>query len=201
MMVNKTRKKGTSLSRQIVAIIVLAAICLGLAVTLIAVNIISGYRKFTYGDETYYIVRQKDQLGTISYIMVDSEQNPLETTPDGYFTLKDGTLVSLNQSTGLAAEYIRPDIEGSEQLGLNDRVLIYPHTQKANVQSIEVHNGKGSFSFYRMRIYEDTDKLSYVCTLREGVYYLIDENGKEFVRGSDGLYTLASGNKIGRAHV
>ena len=196
MMVNKTRKKGTSLSRQIIAMIVLAAICLGLAVTLIAVNIISGYRKFPYGDETYYIVRQKDEQGVISYIMVDDGQEPLETTPDGYFILKDGTLVALNQSTGLAAEYIRPDTEGNEQLGINDRVLIYPHTQKANVQSIEVHNGNGSFSFYRMRIYEDTDKLSYVCTLREGNYYLIDEYGKEFTRGDDGLYVLASGNKI-----
>ena len=196
MMVTKTRKKGTSLSRQVVAIVVLLAVCLGLAATLIAVNIISGYRKFPYGDDTYYIVRQKDEAGTISYTMIDSEKNPLETTPDGYFTLKDGTLVALNQSTGLAAEYIRPDIEGNEQIGINDRVLIYPHTQKANVQSIEVHNEKGSFAFYRMRIYEDTDKISYVCALREGAYYLIDENGNNFTRGEDGLYTLASGNKI-----
>lgn len=196
MMMAKTKKRGSSLSRQVIAIIVLFAVCLGLAATLIAVNIISGYRKFPYGGETYYIVRQKDEAGAISYIMTDSEQNPLDTTPDGYFTLRDGTLISLNQTTGLAEEYIRPDTEGSEQIGINDRVLIYPHTKKEKVQSIEVHNDKGSFAFYRMRIYEDTDKLSYVCTMREGVYYLVDENGKEFIRGGDGLYTLASGNKI-----
>ena len=196
MIANKTKKRGTSLSRQIVAIIVLCAVCLALAATLITVNIISGYRKFPYGDETYYIVRQKDEYGTISYIMTDKDKNPLETTPDGYFVVSDGTLIALNQTTGLAQEYIRPDTEGNEQIGINDRVLIYPHTQKTNVQSIEVHNSNGSFTFYRMRIYEDTDKISYVCALRNGDYYLIDENGKEFLRGTDDLYTLASGNKI-----
>lgn len=196
MIANKTKKRGTSLSRQIVAIIVLCAVCLALAATLITVNIISGYRKFPYGGDTYYIVRQKDEYGKTSYIMTDKEKNPLITTPDGYFVVKDGTLIALNQTTGLAEEYIRPDTEGNEQIGINDRVLIYPHTQKDKVQSIEVHNEKGSFSFYRMRIYEDTDKISYVCSLRNGDYYLIDENGKEFTRGNDGLYTLASGNKI-----
>ena len=102
MIANKTKKRGTSLSRQIVAIIVLCAVCLALAATLITVNIISGYRKFPYGGDTYYIVRQKDEYGTVSYIMTDKEKNPLETTPDGYFVVKDGTLIALNQTTGLA---------------------------------------------------------------------------------------------------
>ena len=196
MMTAKYKKRRGSLSRQAVAVIVLFAVCLALVAALLAVNVITGYRRFIYGGETYYIVRQKDDKGAISYIMTDKDRNPLETTPDNYFIVKGGTLVALNQATGLAEEYIRPDTEGNEQIGINDRVLIYPHTKKEDVQSISVHNGKGDFTFYRMRIYEDTDKISYVCTLRGDDYYLVDENGNEFKRGGDGLYTLASGNKI-----
>ena len=59
----KNKKKRTSLSKQIVALIVIGAICLALAVTLVVVNVASDYRKFPFEGETYYIVRQKDQEG------------------------------------------------------------------------------------------------------------------------------------------
>ena len=197
MIETRKAKKRSSLSKQVVAVIILGAICLGLAVTLIAVNVGADYRKFNFEGETYYIVRQKDENGKTFYIMADSDKNPLDKSPDSdYFVSKKGTLIAIDQETGKAKEYIRPDTEGNEQLGVNDRVLMFPYTPKANVQSIEINNGKGIFTFYRMRVYEDTDKVSYSCMRRDGKYMLLDENGKIFEKGSDGFYTLTSGNKI-----
>ena len=193
---SKKKRKRSSFSSQVIALIVLGAVCLALAATLITVNIVTAIRKFPYGDEIYYIIRQKDDSGNTVYIMTDEDKNPLETTKDDYFILKDGTLIELDQSTGNAKEYIPVDTEGNEQVGINDRVLIFPHTAKDKVQSIEVHNSKGSYSFYRMRIYEDTDKVAYLCLLRDGEYYLVDEEGNSYDKGDDGLYTLISGNKI-----
>ncbi len=197
MIEKRVKKKRSSLSKQLVAVIVLGAICLGLAVTLIAVNVGSDYRKFPFEGETYYIVRQKDAEGNTVYIMADSDKNPLAKSPDSdYFVSKKGTLIAIDQKTGKAKEYIRPDTEGNEELGINDRVLMFPYTPKKNVQSIEISNGTGDFAFYRMRVYEDTDKVSYSCMRRDGGYILLDENGQIFSKGSDGYYTLASGNKI-----
>ncbi len=196
MIVNKKKSKGTSLSRQLVAMIVLGVICLSLVATLIAVNIISAHRKFPYGGDTYYIIRRKDESGKTYYIMTDSDKNPLKTTSDGYFIVKDGTLIELDQTTGLADKYIRPDTEGNEQVGLNDRVLMFPHTDKDAIQSIEVYNSGGSYVFYRMRTYEDTDKTAYALALRSGEYIFVSEDGSEVKRGEDGLYTFKTGNKV-----
>lgn len=196
MIATKNKRKGTALSRQIVAIIVIGVICLSLVATLIAVNIISAHRKFSYGGDTYYIVRQKDENGNTYYIMTDADKNPLNTTSDGYFIVKDGTLIQLDQTTGLADKYIRPDTEGNEQVGLNDRVLMFPHTSKDAIQSIEVYNGKGEYVFYRMRTYEDTDKTAYALALRSGEYIFVAEDGSEVKRGEDGLYTFKTGNKM-----
>jgi len=193
---SKKKRKRSSFSSQVIALIVLGAVCLALAATLITVNILTAIRKFPYGDETYYIIRQKDENGKTTYIMTDGDREPLEKTKDDYFILKDGTLIELDQTTGNAKEYIPVDTEGNEQVGINDRVLIFPHTSKDRVQSIEVYNPKGDFSFYRMRVYEDTDKISYLCLFRDGEYYLVDEEGENYEKGDDGLYELKSGNKI-----
>ena len=190
MMTNENKKKRSSLSKQIIAIIVLAAVVLSLVGTLIVVNIVSALRKFPYDGRTYYIKREKDENGSVYYIMTDENKNPLETTSDGYFIVHDGTLISIDQDTGRANEYIRPDTEGNEQIGINDRVLMFPHTAKSAMQSVLVSNGKGEFIFYRMRAYEDTDKMSYSCMLRDGEYVLMDESGDVFSKGEDGLYTL-----------
>ena len=196
MIEKSNKKKRSSLSKQVIAVIVLSVVCLALVGTLIVVNVMSDWRKFPFEGEIYYIARQRDENGKVYYIMTDADRNPLETTSDGYFITKNGTLISIDQSTGKANEYIRPDTEGNEQIGINDRVLMFPHTSKDDTQSIKVYNSKGEFTFYRMRVYEDSDKVSYSCMLRGSEYILLDENGKVFSKGADGLYTLASGNKI-----
>ena len=195
--------RGTSLSRQRKAIIVIAALCLVLAVTLIVVNFMTALRKFEYDGETFYVLRQKEDGKTV-YIMTDKDRNPLDTTDDGYFITPSGALIAVDQNTGLASIYARPAVDGNEQLGLNDRILIFPYTKRAQTQSIKVVNSHGEFEFYRRRVFTDTDRTSYVCLLEDGEYHLTapkdptDPNSEfvEYERGADGYYTLLSGNKI-----
>ena len=42
-----------------------------------------------------------------------------------------------------------PELLEGEVLGANNRVLMFPHTEKADILSIEVHNEKGTYKFYR----------------------------------------------------
>lgn len=204
---NKKGKGRSSLAKQRIAMIVLAALCFVLAVTLVAVNIITAQRPFEVEGEAgvkYYIIRQKDKDGKIVYVLADESKKPLETTEDGYFVTESGVLVSVNQATGEASVYARPATDGNEQLGTNDRILIFPYTKRAEAQSLKVFNANGEFTFYRRRIYTDTDYATYTCVLSDGRYILIapkdpDDPESEFVeykRGSDGYYTLRSGNKV-----
>lgn len=47
------------------------------------------------------------------------------------------------------AETKPPELLEGEVLGANNRVLMFPHTEKADILSIEVHNEKGTYKFYR----------------------------------------------------
>lgn len=204
---NKKAKRLSSLAKQRIAIIVIAALCIVLAVTLVVVNIITAQRPYEVEGEAgvkYYIIRQKDENGKTVYILADGDKNPLDTTDDGYFVTAGGALVAIDQTTGRASVYARPATDGNEQLGTNDRILIFPYTKRAQAQSISVFNGNGEFTFYRRRIYTDTDYATYTCIFRDGRYVLIapkdpDDPESEFVeyeRGADGYYTLRSGNKV-----
>lgn len=204
---NNKKGKGTSLSRQRMAIIVIALCLVVLAVALVVVNFITAQRAFSVDGEEgvkYYIIRQKDEEGKISFYLADADREPLETTEDGYFVTASGVLVAIDQTTGLGKIYARPATDGNEQLGTNDRILIFPYTKRAQAQSISVFNGNGEFSFYRRRIYVDTDHATYTCLYTNGKYILVaqeDPNDPEsefieYKRGADGYYTLKSGNKI-----
>lgn len=47
-----------------------------------------------------------------------------------------------------STEPVETDAPG-EVVGFNDRILIFEHTEKANIRSIEVHNSYGTYTFYR----------------------------------------------------
>ena len=132
--INKKGKRRSSLASQRIAIIVIAALCFVLAVTLVAVNIITAQRPFEVEGEEgvkYYILRQKDEEGKTVYVLADKNKEPLDTTDDGYFVTESGALVSIDQTTGLGSIYARPATDGNEQLGQNDRILIFPYTKRA----------------------------------------------------------------------
>ena len=200
----KTGKKSTSLSRQTTAIVVILALCFLLAIALVVVNFLTATRRIELGGEILYVIREKDKDGNSVYIMADADKKPLKTTTDGYFITPLGALVELNQTTGSADIYARPVTDGNEQLSSDDRIIIFPVTDRAGAQSIKVVNKNGEFAFYRQRVYMDTDRTTYTCMLVDGEYRLMapedpsDINSEyvEFLRGSDGYYTLLSGNKI-----
>lgn len=80
-------------------------------------------------------------------------KTPLETTQLNkkiYYVTALGTLVSVNAQTGAADEYIPVDTEGNENVGFNDRVLIFPHVEKKNILSLQVTNEHGSYTFQRV---------------------------------------------------
>ncbi len=58
-----------------------------------------------------------------------------------------------------------PELVDGEVLGVNDRVQMFEHLEKAQIKSIEVHNEKGEFTFYR-----DTDGEFYIRG-KEGAPY------------------------------
>ena len=210
-MINTNNKKvkgaSTSLGRQKKAVIIIASICLVLAIALAVVNFLAALRPFEVAGEEgvkYYIVRHRDENGKYYFVLADENRNTLPETEDGYFVTKSGALVAIDQSTGLGSIYARPATDGNEQLGTSDRVLIFPYTPRAEAQSIKVVNQTGEYTFYRRRIYTDTDYSTYTCLLVGDDYRLVapkdptdpESEYVEYTRGADGYYTLASGNKL-----
>ena len=94
------------------------------------------------------------------------------------------------------SKYATVDTIGNEQVGLNDRILIFPYTTRQEMQSISVSNDEGSYAFYRLRKYEDVDKAVYTCYMHKGEYYLVDEEGKEYKPDAAGVYLLPTGTRI-----
>ena len=101
-------------------------------------------------NETKYYAKKDN--GTYK-LYAKKSKTPLETTTlnnKTYYVTALGTLVSLNAETGAADEYIPVDTEGNENVGINDRVLIFPHIEKKNILSLKVNNEHGSYTFQRV---------------------------------------------------
>jgi len=200
------KKKNSSLTNQKRAIVILLAVCFLLAAALIVTNMVTAMRRFHVDgeDAVYYIIRQKDDEGKTVYVLADKNKTTLKSTEDGYYITASGALVAIDQTTGLGSIYARPVTDGNEQVGVNDRIVIFPVTQRADSQSLQVFNSNGEYTFYRRRIFVDTDKTTYTCLFVDGDYRLVyqkdptfpDSEYVEALRGADGIYTLRSGNRI-----
>jgi len=64
-----------------------------------------------------------------------------------------------------AEEVVIPDLLPGEVLGTNNRILMFEHVEKANIQEIDVHNAYGQYTFYR-----DVDDEFYIRG-KEGAPY------------------------------
>lgn len=109
-------------------------------------------------NETKYYARKKD--GEYK-LYAKKGKTPLETTTFNnktYYVTALGTLVSVNAETGATDDYIPVDTEGNENVGFNDRVLIFPHIEKKNILSLEVHNEHGVYTFQRVNENMELDK-------------------------------------------
>ncbi len=148
------KQKSALLKRRKIAIIAVSAIALILIPIVIFVNYFVKIEKIYDVDETEYFIKYKSG----SYAIYDADGVKLDIDEEyGYYITKIGTLIELDSETGEYEIIAVVDTEYTEVLGHNQRVLMFPHTEKKNIRSIEVVNSEGSFTFHRYNI--ETDKL------------------------------------------
>ena len=141
--------------KRVIAIIAAALAIIMLGVSLAAVLEYVDTIEFVDVDGTKYYARNKDGVYKL-YAKGSKEPLPVDGTY-GYYVTALGTLVNLDAETGEAKEYIPVITEGNENVGFNDRVLMFPHIEKKNILSLEVHNEHGVYTFKRMK--EDNGDL------------------------------------------
>lgn len=139
------KKQKSLMRRRVRAIVISAVAVLLLAVTLYFVlDFVSTYT-YEEGDDTYYI-RKRDGV----YAMYDADRNLLDTDDEyGYYITARGTLIEVDPETGEYEIIAIVDTEGNEVVGFNSRLLLFPHIEKKNILSIDVHNEHGDYSFVR----------------------------------------------------
>lgn len=146
--IKKKADKRSRYSRQKVqkkVIITLAVMTVVLAVVLGVVNHIVSITTYEDVDGTKYQIRKKDGV----YVVCDKDGYTLDLTTDGYYITDASTLLEIDEETGEVEEYAIVDTEGNEVVGSNRRILIFPHTAKASIDSITVNNEHGTYTFYR----------------------------------------------------
>ncbi len=135
--------------KRVIAIIAAALAIVILGVSLAAVLEYVDTIEFVDVDGTKYYAKNKDGVYKL-YAKGSKEPLPVDGTY-GYYVTALGTLVNLDAETGEAKEYIPVITEGNENVGFNDRVLMFPHIEKKNILSLEVHNEHGAYTFKRMK--------------------------------------------------
>ncbi len=150
-----TLKKTSMYKRQRVAAIVLLAVTVVLALTLVFVNHITsiyGMVDTYYGEDgevqtQKYYVRKKNG----AYGLYDRKGNRMDINEQGYYIVASGNQYSVDPETGECTLYavVDYDAAGGEVLGFSDRIMLFPQIKQADVYSIKVQNEYGEYMFYR----------------------------------------------------
>lgn len=134
------------------AILVLSVVCffvIDYVNTVVYIDEADGTRYYAKKkDNPDYDPDDSDSLKKI-YCLCDKDGYTLDLTPDGYYSTAAGTLVEVDEETGECETIAVVDTEGNEQIGSLRRILMFPHTPKASISAIEVHNSFGGYTFYR----------------------------------------------------
>jgi len=145
------RRVQSSLRRQRRATIIIAAVvallAAALAVTLyftsriVFVDPVDGVK--------YYAVKQDGK-----YVLRDADKNVLRVNGSGNYVTAASTLVNVNEKDGTCIVVATVMVEGDETtrfdaLRLTYDVLLYPHIERSEIASIEVHNRVDSFCLVR----------------------------------------------------
>ena len=153
------KKRMTSMKRLKVTIIIAAVLVVAMA---IAVGFVLDYVNATTvvdpADGTEYFVREKDNI----YKLYDTDKKTVLPTDEqyGYYVTHAQTLISVNPETGeYEIEAVLEDriAVDNEVVGFNFRRLLFPHIEKKNILSLEVHNDTGTFTFARINEQGDID--------------------------------------------
>ncbi len=150
MMNAEARKKQSLMRRRTIAIAVVAVVIVILTIALIWVLDFVKTTTFEDVDGTKYYIRYKEK----TYAMYDSsKKQKLPTDSEkGYYVTLSGTLVEVNPETGEYTVQAVVDTEGNEVVGFNSRLLLFPHIEKKEIRSLEVHNDHGTFTFERYNL-------------------------------------------------
>lgn len=151
----KPKKKKSLLRTQKKIICILLVFCILLGVSAAVVHKIVSRNTWhdERGDGEKYYIMQKGGI----YVITDTDGMTLDKTEDGdHFVTGFGNIVDVDEKTGAVSYYAYVDTEDNEQIGVGDRIIMFPHTEKASIQRIEVHNQKNSFTFERVTLSDGT---------------------------------------------
>ncbi len=147
--------KSSMLHRQRTAAVVLAAVAVLLAIALAIVGqLITIYTltdTYVVNGETVedrYYIKKKDNG---AYALFDRKGNLMDTNgqdADVFIAPGSGNQYQIDPETGACTVYAVVETEGSESVGYNNRVLIFPQIQQEKIYSIKVSNAEGEYAFY-----------------------------------------------------
>lgn len=147
----KPKKKKSLLRTQkrLICILLVFTIFLGAAAVVVQ-KIVSRNSWFDErGDGTKYYITQKGGV----YVITDTDGYTLSKTADNeHYVTSSGNVIDVDEDDGSVSYYAYVDTEDNEQIGAGDRIIMFPHTEKAQMQRIEVHNQKDSFVFERTKL-------------------------------------------------
>ena len=146
-------KRRSMLKKQRSAIVIVSVVIALLIVAAFAVNYLIDIYVFADSDGTEYYVRKING----AYALCDKDGDVLDKI-NGYYITKLGTEVLVDPGTGSCKVYIAVDIDGTEELGYGQNVLIFKQLtydmsktedESIIIKSIEVHNQYCSYAFER----------------------------------------------------
>lgn len=162
------KKRRSSLKRQRMAVAITLVVAILLGAVFSVVYYFTSRTAFYDWDDTKYYILMEDGL----YVMKDMDGNVLEVTEEGYYVTALGTVMDIDEETGEFKVVAAVPTTGTETLQFSKYkgefdILLYPMLERANIQSIEVHN----------EMY-DVEKEEFF------------ENSFRFVRDASGLFNI-----------
>lgn len=149
----KSQKKKTALGTQKKALWAMAILAAVLVVGLIVVNYIVDIYSYTDTDGTAYTIKKKDGVYGLYY-----QGDKCDVNDEGYYLTRFGNQLIIDPESGEYEIYAVVDVEGTEELGVNQRVLMFKQltydassTKDASrvIQRIDVTNQHGHMVFVR----------------------------------------------------
>ncbi len=148
------KKKSTLIKRKRAAVIIAVISVIILAIALAFVlDFVNATSVEDPADGTVYYIRKKDSV----YSLYDTDKKTVMPTDEqyGYYVTHAQTLIEVDAETGEYEIIAAVDTEGNEQVGFNQRVLMFPHIEKANILQLDVYNPDGNYTFVRYNLEED----------------------------------------------
>ncbi len=149
----KEKKKKSALGTQKKALWIMAILAVVLIAGLIFVKYIVDIYSYTDTDGTKYTIKKKDGVYGLYY-----DGDRCDINEDGYYLTRFGNQLIIDPKSGAYEIYAVVDVEGTEVVGVNQRVLMFKQlTYDASstndtsriIQKIDVTNQHGRMVFIR----------------------------------------------------